>query len=74
MMAKPGTNRLRPLLCLEAPPLFVSLLVAELWFKLGSFTLEAVAFLVLWWGLRACYQRILTVLSGRVPALRTVFD
>jgi hypothetical protein len=36
------------LLLREAPLMMVSLVVAELFYKLGSFTLEALAFLATW--------------------------
>lgn len=36
----------------ELPPLAVSLALAEGLFKFGSFTLEALAFLAVWWSLR----------------------
>lgn len=53
------------LLYVEVPPLAVSLLVAETFFKFGSFSLEAVAFLVLWYGLSVPYTRTLSLMLGR---------
>jgi hypothetical protein len=38
----------RQLLLAQLPALFASLLIAETFYKLGSFTLEAVAFLGTW--------------------------
>lgn len=58
------------LLYLEALPLAVSLLVAEWFFKFGTFLLEAVAFIALWYGLSVIYTAFLSFLSkvtGLVP-------
>ncbi len=74
MMGTSQGNRARALLCVEAPPLLVSLLVGEVWFKFGSFILEAVAFLGLWWILGAGYRRGLALFRARVRALERVLD
>lgn len=42
----------------EAIPLALSLLVAELFFKFHSFTLEAVAFLITWFCISALAVRL----------------
>jgi hypothetical protein len=58
------------LLYLEAPPLAASLIVAEQFFKFHSFTLEALAFLGLWYVLGGVYMQALSLISrrtGRVP-------
>ena len=43
----------RALWAQTVPSLAISLAFAEVFFKFGSFTLEAVAFLALWWSLDA---------------------
>lgn len=40
---------LRQLLLAQAPILILSLLIAELFYKFGSFTLECIAFLATWY-------------------------
>lgn len=42
----------------QLPPLLASLLIAESFFKFHSFTLEALAFLALWYALRRLYAPI----------------
>ena len=42
------SSTLRGLLSRQAPALAISILIAELFYKLGSFTLECIAFLVTW--------------------------
>jgi hypothetical protein len=44
----------------EAPTLVVSLVVAEIFFKFGSFTLEAVAMLATWWALSTTTRWLLS--------------
>ena len=43
------TAGVRSALIAEAPGFLVSLLIAHIFFKFGSFGLELVAFLVCWW-------------------------
>lgn len=45
---------------IEAPTLLVSLVVAEIFYKFGSFTLEAVAMLATWWLLSSIARRLVT--------------
>lgn len=52
-------RRLSFLLVADVPPLAASLLIAELFFKFGSFTLEAIAFLAVWRVLGWAYERTL---------------
>ena len=54
-----GSRGARAFLFEEAVPFSAALLTAELFFKLGSFTLEAVAFLGLWYGLSVANTRAL---------------
>jgi hypothetical protein len=49
------------LLLSKAPPFVTSLVVAEMFFKFGSFTRECLAFLALWYALDWVYQRALDV-------------
>lgn len=42
----------------KLPPLATSLVLAEFFFKFGSFTLECLAFLALWRALDAAYAKL----------------
>ena len=42
------SSTLRQLLSRQAPSLVISMVIAEMFYKLGSFTLECIAFLVTW--------------------------
>jgi hypothetical protein len=53
------------LLYTEVPPLAVALVIAEMFFKFGSFSLEAIAFLVLWYALSVPYSKTVSLLAGR---------
>lgn len=44
----------------EGPTLLASLVVAEMFYKLGSFTLEAVAMLATWWALSTTTKWVLS--------------
>jgi len=44
------------LAALQVPPLVVALGIAEVFFKFHSFTLEALAFLAVWYVLRRAYE------------------
>lgn len=48
-----------PFLAREAIPFGVSLLIAELFYKFHSFTLEALAFLATWYAISAISSRLL---------------
>ena len=48
---------LRQLLARQAPALAGSLVIAELFYKFGSFTLECLGFLVTWFVLDAIHRR-----------------
>ena len=54
---------LRQLLARQAPALAISLVVAELFYKFGSFTLECIGFLATWFVLDALFAQIGRVLS-----------
>lgn len=43
----------------DLPPFAVALATAEFFFKFGSFALECLAFLALWWALAQGYRRML---------------
>ena len=49
------SSTLRQLLARQAPALVISLVVAELFYKFGSFTLECLGFLVTWFVLDATF-------------------
>jgi hypothetical protein len=51
--ARPGS-----LLLCEAPPFAAALVIAELFYKLHSFSLECLAFLGTWYLLGAAYQQL----------------
>ena len=57
------SSTLRQLLARQAPALAISLIVAELFYKLGSFTLECIGFLATWLVLDALFAQIGRVLS-----------
>jgi hypothetical protein len=66
MMSRLWSRSTAGLLYLEAPPLAVSLVVAEPLFKFHSFTLEALAFIGLWYALSGVYWKALSFLSERI--------
>ena len=57
------SSTLRQLLARQAPALALSLIVAELFYKFGSFTLECIGFLATWFVLDALFAQIGRVLS-----------
>ena len=57
------SSTLRQLLARQAPALALSLVVAELFYKFGSFTLECLGFLATWFVLDALFVQIGHVLS-----------
>jgi hypothetical protein len=60
-------SSLKALLTTQAPPLVVSFIIASLFFKWGSFALECLGFLALWFVLDALY----TVVRNRFFASET---
>ena len=52
------SSTLRQLLARQAPALALSLIVAELFYKFGSFTLECLGFLATWFVLDAVFARV----------------
>ena len=58
------SSTLRQLLARQAPALVISLVVAELFYKLGSFTLECLGFLATWLVLDAVFAQIGRALSN----------
>ena len=52
------SSTLRQLLARQAPALVISLVVAELFYKFGSFTLECLGFLVTWFVLDATFALV----------------
>ena len=54
---------LRQLLARQAPALAGSLVIAELFYKFGSFTLECLGFLATWFVLDAIFAAIARVLA-----------
>ena len=57
------SSTLRQLLARQAPALALSLIVAELFYKFGSFTLECLGFLATWFVLDAVFAQIGRALS-----------
>ena len=58
------SSTLRQLLARQAPALVISLIVAELFYKFGSFTLECLGFLATWLVLDAVFAQIGRALSS----------
>ena len=58
------SSTLHHLLARQAPALAISLIVAELFYKFGSFTLECIGFLVTWFVLDALFALVGRVLSN----------
>lgn len=56
----------RTLILEQAPTMGGSLIIAEVFFKFGSFTLEAIAFLATWIVLDAAVQVVRTLVSDSV--------
>ena len=56
------SNSLRQLLARHLPALGISLVIAEIFYKLGSFTLECLAFLATW----LVVDGIFALIQGRV--------
>lgn len=63
-MARICAQTPKDLVTLELPPLAVSMVVAELFFKFHSFTKEALAFLVLWWVLYLGWSKAVGFVRG----------
>jgi hypothetical protein len=57
----------RQLLIEQVPVLAVSLLIAEMWYKFHSFTLETLAFLATWYIIGACVRAIIAMIGPRRP-------
>ena len=57
------STSLRQLLARQAPALAGSLLIAELFYKFGSFTLECLGFLATWFVLDAIFAAIARALA-----------
>jgi hypothetical protein len=62
------SSSLRQLLARQAPGLAISLIVAELFYKFGSFTLECLGFLATWFVLDAMFALVARALAK--PAQR----
>ena len=63
------SSSLRQLLSRQVPALALSLVVAELFYKFGSFTLECLGFLATWFVLDAAFAQVARALSrGRAEA------
>ncbi len=62
MLSEVQVRNVATLLLEKAPPLVVSLAVAEAYFHFGSFTRECVVFLGLWYVLDAAYSRVIRLL------------
>ena len=58
MISRVRFESVRQFLFHGAPPLVVSMVTAEMFFKFHSFILECTAFLALWYGLDWVYSRL----------------
>ena len=61
------SSSLRQLLARQAPAFAISLIVAELFYKFGSFTLECLGFLATWFVLDATFALVARALAGPAP-------
>ena len=61
-------SSLRALLSIQAPPLFVSFVIASFFFRGWGFALECLAFLALWFVLDAAYTAARTFWFGSEQA------
>ena len=59
------SSSLRHLLARQAPALVISLLVAEMFYKFGSFTLECLGFLATWFVLDAMLSLVARAFARR---------
>ena len=57
------SSTLRQLLARQAPALAISLVVAEMFYKFGSFTLECLSFLATWFVLDAIFALVARALA-----------
>ena len=57
------SSTLRQLLSRQAPALVISLVVAEMFYKFGSFTLECLGFLATWFVLDAMFALVARTLT-----------
>ena len=61
------SSTLRQLLSRHAPALVISLVVAEMFYKFGSFTLECLGFLATWFVLDAMFALVARTLTTPAP-------
>ena len=61
------SSTLRQLLSRQAPALVISLVVAEMFYKFGSFTLECLGFLATWFVLDAMFALVARTLTTPAP-------
>jgi hypothetical protein len=76
-MIKAYIRRIPDYLVRDLPPLAIAMATAEIFFKFGSFTLECLAFLVLWYVLAQIYEWMFPRLGARdreASALRRADD
>lgn len=67
MIAEIRTHSPSQILARDLPPLALSLTVAELFFKFGSFAAECLGFLALWYALDLLQRRLLPAPEQRNP-------
>lgn len=58
------SNSVRQLLFEQAPALAISMIIAELFYKFGSFSLECIAFLATWFVIDGLFKRVALMLTG----------
>ena len=61
------SSSMHQLLARQAPALVISLVIAEMFYKFGSFTLECLGFLVTWFVLDATFARAMRALAKPAP-------
>ena len=60
-----SNSSLKALLAVQAPPFLIAFVIAAMFFKWGSFALECLGFLVLWFILDAAYTAVRFLWQGR---------
>ena len=61
------SSSLRQLLARQAPALVISLVIAEMFYKFGSFTLECLGFLATWFVLDATFALFMRARARPAP-------
>jgi hypothetical protein len=74
MLSYLRANGWRALMTRELPTMVFALVVAELWFKFGSFTLEVLGFLAVWIASSALVDGVVALVRGDRAAAKPRTD